>query len=223
MSDDDRITREDVDAAAGRIGRKLDIGVVTGVVATLISLFALFIGYREAYLAQQSLRADTLPIIDVEVGYNSPDGPDDRIAFAVELTNVGTGTAHVVSVAPTVGGEAPANLSAFLDSSSYPGYRGFSRMTREGAVGYLLAGDSVTPLRLSWGNDQRSRSQRDQFLRENPGAVESIDVEVCYCSVFDSCFIARASDNTAPREVKRCNAGNVETDGIAALQYEASD
>lgn len=223
---DDRISRADVDAAAASIGQKLDIGVVTGVIATFISLLALFVGWREAYLAQQSLRADTLPIIDVEAGYylDLADGVDtsDGFGYTVLVDNVGTGTAHIVSVRPMLGGE-PIGRQALLDQVASDDFLGSANILHNDETGYLLAGDAALPFRLRWRNNLAlARVVNDHYNAERE-RIEAVDVEVCYCSVFDSCFIARASDRQAPRETGQCTPGNVQVDGFADDAEAPSD
>lgn len=128
--------------------RRIDIGLSTAIVAAFITLLALFVGYRQAELAQQSLRASTLPILDVSAGYASPE-VTGRIVWEARVRNVGTGTAHLVTVTPLVDGEVPTDLSVFLDSFSTANARSSAEETRTAATGYLLPGDAVAPLRLA--------------------------------------------------------------------------
>ena len=223
LDEDGQITRADVDAAAGRIGRKLDIGVVTGVIATFISLLALFVGWREAYLAQQSLRADTLPIIDVKAGYylDLAEGVDtsEGFGYTVLMENVGTGTAHIVSITPSVGDET-LDRDALLDQVASDDFLGSANIWHNDETGYLLAGDSALPFRLRWRNNLAIARIINDHYNENLERIEAVDVAVCYCSVFDTCYVARASDRQAPREVGECTSGNVQFDGFAETVEE---
>ena len=191
--------------------KRIDIGLTTGIVAVFISFLALIVAWNQTRLASDTAKASVLPIVDVDLGY-VVDG--EALFFEVKLDNVGVGVADIYSLRTLKDGEPFADEAAFQSSVMSPNMVAWSEAIDGEAVNYLAPNESTTPLRYLIRNPYQARS--NDYLDGSLGEpMAGVDVEVCYCSVFDDCWTVRHLDRAKPSRVASCGTGDVPADAFA--------
>ena len=84
------------------MSKRIDIGLVTGICAVLISLMALITSRAQMKAYERTQKAAVMPVIDIYLGYTAHS---DYRWFEVKLNNVGAGIAYIQSAVPTINGE----------------------------------------------------------------------------------------------------------------------
>ena len=80
--------------------------------------------------------------------------------------------------------------------------RSWARLTEKPAAGYLRAGESITPVSYKMG---AAESDLSAYLRGQWGEpMDKVNVEVCYCSVFDDCWTVNYLDRKVPQTANSC-------------------
>ena len=183
--------------------KRVDAGILTGVAALLVSVLALLTSRAQARLSQNMAIARTLPVVEAQVDYHFESAPFE---WTVTLRNPGTGLAHIREVVPLVDGE-PADVSAFEALAVTP--RMVSTATERrtaSAIGYLAPGSRREALALSWGSSRFEAGALDEAMRSGTLAPDRLDVDVCYCSIWERCYRRRARGNAVAEEVGTCGS-----------------
>ena len=216
--DEDRL--DALEDAKDSLFRRLDAGLVTAVAAVVVSLLALLTSFSQMRAYKATQKASVVPILDVDLGYVERVGPGDdrpRTYFEVRLHNVGAGIAHVQRIRPTRAGEPVADFQSFEDLTMNRRMRGWATLTDAPGAGYIRAGESRSPHSMRIGGGEGDVAP---YLRGDYGPpFEGLDVEVCYCSVFDDCWQTSWRRTAAPEPVRACIAGETPVDAFA--DYEA--
>ena len=141
-------------------------------------------------------------------------GYQHRVApytYKISLTNSGPGIAYVQNVRALINDKPIIDSKKFRDALMNGRLFGYAKFEEQSAAGYLSPGESVTPWSFSWS--QSSRSEIEAYLRGEFGQpLDGVDLEICYCSVFDDCWSARASDTNKPKPIKSCGRDDEQDD-----------
>ena len=181
--------------------KRVDAGILTGALALLVSVLALFTSRAQVRVAQDTALARTLPVVEAGIGYDLDTPP---YQWSVTLRNPGTGLAHIREVVPLVDG-APATVTDFEALARTPRLASNTAERRTGpGIGYLAPGDVREVLALSWASNRIDANALRAALRDGTLAPDRLDVEVCYCSVWERCYRRRARANTVAEEVGTC-------------------
>ena len=204
-TDDDQAS-----APAKALLKRIDIGLTTGILALLLSFVGIVTSRATLKMNQETQKARVLPIIAVDLGYENI-GDRSEAAFVVRPSNVGAGLAHIQRVTP-LQNDAPIETVDAFDLAVMTGRMrsnaGFP--TAAPATGFLRAGDSVEPRRFRMG---AAGSDLGAYLRGQFGTpMDGVDLEVCYCSVFDDCWTVRHSERKTPTPVNSCEIGDTPVD-----------
>lgn len=187
--------------------KRIDVGLITAICAVFISLLALLISREEIQIYRETQKAEVLPIIDIDMGYETR--ADGRY-YEVRLNNVGAGIAHIQRVTPTINGATIETYKAFEDAIMNGRMRSNAALTEAAAAGYLRAGESVTPNSFRFSKNER---EIDAYLRGQFGEpFAGLDMTVCFCSVFDDCWTVNYADRAVPKAVKNCGIEGVPVD-----------
>ena len=182
--------------------KRIDIGLTTGILALLISFVGILTSRATFKMNQETQKARVLPIIDIDLGYENI-GDRSEARFVVRLNNVGAGIAHIQRVTPLQNGEPIETIQAFDDAIMNRRMRsnvGFP--VAAPATGFLAAGQSVAPRQYRMG---AAGSELGAYLRGQYGPpLDGVDLEVCYCSVFDDCWTVRYLDRKLPAPQDSC-------------------
>ena len=160
-----------------------------GLSALLLSLCGLSIAIYEASLIRQAQRASVWPYVEV-----SPRIQRDRISLIMQ--NTGVGPARIRAAAVTYKGETQANWSDLIRSvvrddtvrvrvrnlyTSFVNGRVFPPDSRQETIFRVVADSGVTtPAVIT--------------LLEDAIFDERVDVAVCFCSVYEECWITNLQD-----------------------------
>jgi hypothetical protein len=176
------------------------IGIFTGAVA-------LYAALNESDAVRKQLDASVWP--NIETGnelwtkeavarreeFHGAEGP----LFRFSVLNSGIGPARIASVKITVDGKPQRHWTEAIETLIGPSHPSFGSSTLGGRV--IRAGETVYPMTLMGEPAQ-------QLLDELSGASDPnrrIVMRVCYCSVFDQCWIADSnSARTQPEHVAKC-------------------
>jgi len=171
-------------------------GVFTGAVA-------LYAALNESSAVRRQSEAAVWPYLQVSV----EDHVDDQDAlFRLSLTNAGMGPARVESMQLVLRGKSVRNWREFMVE--------------------LFGPDTVVPYGQNTANYRvlRPGDRLDVFQVTAPEAVkvlqsaldsDEVVLAICYCSIFDECFLMRSSDpRQAPVAVRACP--DYATDGFAS-------
>ena len=181
-----------------RLGNKwLDLSLA--MVALFVSFVSILIAWHHSKVMQELVHqnerlveANSLPYLQVSRSDRGVRG------FSLNATNEGVGPARIVTAQILVDGHPVETLEQLVDACCGKGdYSGFSASSLEGRM--VRPGDTVPYL------DFRPASAADERLADVTGAKQAnrIVTNLCYCSVFDDCWIAASHDPT-PNPVKAC-------------------
>lgn len=165
---------------------------MTSALALAVSIFALAIGAWQTRLMQSQARASVWPHLSIGYTYNSNMDED---GFIWRIDNNGVGPARIESVALTLDGKPMKSWPAVLMAL---GFHGEMRVSTTS-----LAGEVIPPsLNRETAIETIRVNQRDAAALFK-AAVPRFRMDVCYCSVYDDCWIARKQDpNVQP--ASRC-------------------
>jgi len=190
--------------------KRIDIGLMTGLCALAISFVGIVTSRAAFKMNQETQKARVLPIIDMDMGYENI-GDRSEATFVVRLNNVGAGIAHIQRVVPLQNGEPVDALQDFEDAIMTRRMRSNSGFPiTSGATGFLRAGDNIEPRRYRMG---AAGSELGAYLRGDFGTpMDNIDLDVCYCSVFEDCWTVKYLDRKLPKPVKNCGVDDTPVD-----------
>jgi hypothetical protein len=190
--------------------KRIDIGLITGLCALLISFVGIVTSRASFKMNQETQKARVLPIIDIDMGYENI-GDRSEAAFVVRLNNVGAGLAHIQRVVPTQKGEPVETLQAFEDAIMNRRMRSNAGFPiASAATGYLRPGQSIEPRRYRMG---AAGSELGAYLRGDFGTpLDGLDIDVCYCSVFEDCWTVTYLNRQTPKPVKSCGIEDAPVD-----------
>jgi len=190
--------------------KRIDIGLMTGLCALFLSLVGVVTSRASYKMNQETQKARVLPIIDIDMGYENI-GDRSNAIFVVRLSNVGAGLANVQRVTVFQNGETVEDIERF-DAAIMNGRMrsnvGYPVTTA--STGYLRAGASIEPRRYRMG---AAGSELGAYLRGQYGPpLDGLDIEACYCSVFNECWEVRHLDRKAAQPVKSCGIDETPVD-----------
>lgn len=190
--------------------KRIDIGLMTGVCALLISFVGIMTSRASFKMAQETQKAQVLPIIDIDLGYENISDRSNA-SFAVHLNNVGAGIAHIQKVVPLQNDTPIEDVQTFDLAVMIGRMRANAGLpTTAPAAGFLRAGETVTPRSFRMG---AAGSDLGAYLRGEYGTpMDGIDIEVCYCSVFKDCWTVKYLDRKLPMPVNSCGIDDAPLD-----------
>jgi hypothetical protein len=165
-------------------------------VALSVSVFALAIGAWQTRLMQSQARASVWPYLSAGYTYSSDT---DENAFIWRVDNNGVGPARVQRVSLTLDGHPMKHWTDVLIALGFSGKLHLSTSSISGEV-IPPSLNRETAIEAIHIND---RSVGAAFK----SAVERFKMDICYCSVYDDCWIAHWQVSKAD-PVESCNAAD---------------
>lgn len=187
-----------------QLTRSERINIRISVTQTILALAGIFIGSVALYAAlseseavRKQTQASVWPRLDIVRIYYGFEG-EERIDIVAR--NRGIGPADVKSVHVAVDGQPMQRWGDVIRTVAGPKDFGTSDRAIDNTV--ISPQEDVVMLSLEekYSSRQHTRALRDAF------SAERVVIEVCYCSVFGSCWQTR-SNNSTPEEVKACKSG----------------
>lgn len=166
--------------------RRLDTSLLTALAAGVVGFSALGVSVYEAYLMREQQRASVWPIVEAWSFHMSEEG------FGVNVANKGIGPALLRSVELSVEGRPKHSWTQLFGDLLGTESLSYSMAAISGNV--LAAGEALTIFQVT--PEYNSKAYHD--------ASERVSLRICYCSVFDECWVLRLDNLKAgvPRTEK---------------------
>ncbi|MEQ9316764.1 MAG: hypothetical protein RLN72_13000 [Henriciella sp.] len=188
--------------------------MLIAICAVITSVVALFVAWDQGRVMRAQQHGAVYPVVQVE-GFVSTGL--ETYSMGIRMSNSGVGPALIERVSMLRNGEPIESLDPYVDRMPSGYMHSWSTV-----IGRAIApGDEVEPLRVDWPRDIVSMEQL------NAAALEwsELDVEICYCSVFDRCWTTRSigmgSGITPAERVKRCERSKTDIFEAVADQARA--
>ena len=173
---------------------RLRFETVGSIAAIVVGVAALFVSWDQARVMRNQQHASVLPAIQID-GYRSREA--GTAAIGLRVRNAGVGPAIVSSVELSRLGAVSEDfepIAALLPE----GYE-LNWSTMIGRV--IAAGETVEAVSFYWPETALDAEAGEALAAE----WASWDVTICYCSVFDRCWIAETRGvGDRARDVKSC-------------------
>jgi hypothetical protein len=182
-------------------GSRALLSNLTSGVALTVSVFALALGAWQTRLMQGQARASVWPFLSIGYSYSSNTDTD---GFVWHVDNNGVGPARIEAVTLTLDGKPMKSWTQVLKALGATGSINVSTTS--------FKGDVIPPSlnRETTINAIRVHQREIATLFKN--AVDRFKMDICYCSVYDDCWIARWQQPKVDA-VARC-------EGTDAVQFE---
>jgi len=161
-----------------------------------VSLLALAIGAYQTRLMQDQARASVWPYLTIGTTYTND--VDDN-GFILQVDNFGIGPAKVGSVKLSLDGKPQRTWNDVLEVLDIKGVN-YSTSS--------LSGDVIPPNINRETTIGAIRINERQAAKRFYDAASRFELEICYCSVYDECWISRWH-RSGVEPVARCAAPNV--------------
>lgn len=185
---------------------------VTSFAAIMVSLIALYVAWDQSRVMRAQQHGAVIPALQVD-GFVTNQG--ERLYLGLRVFNNGVGPAFIETVQIYRDGELQSDLSGLLDAVDLEtNDRSWTSM-----VGRVMApGQSVEPARMGWPQENVRVEHIAALTRE----FSRWDTQICYCSVFERCWIA-SSSNARTRDVERCEPAETDVfESFGILGVEAA-
>ena len=174
--------------------------MLVGISAVVIGLAALAVSLYEARLMRAEQRAAVLPIMALAKSFGPRPDASGEVAnrFQFVVQNAGIGPARIRDVRVTIDGDPVKTWSDVIRALGGDTLPKGLRYTQSQITGRTLPpGDPMTVFELTDGpTSERINASIGRF-----------DMTLCYCSVFDECWVSRYSELREPEPVAECRAG----------------
>lgn len=174
------------------------LDMAMGASAIMLSIVSLFVALEDGNAMKRLVQANSWPFIAAEFSTLSPDG---TVHFKMSLDNKGVGPAKIETLEVFYAGKPVSGPRQLIAAMIGPeGLNRAHRLATSDIVGSVIsARESVDYL----------NTIPDSFTPEQNLAIRDaahhIATRVCFCSVFDECWLRGGPDgNARPRRVDRC-------------------
>lgn len=169
--------------------------------AALAALIALFVAWDQGRVMRAQQHASVMPIIASTVQI---DDNDEIFELSIEVRNDGVGPAFVESARVLSSGEPMQSLDQF-NAMILPEALHADVTINGGTVrGALGAGRSQRLVSFVWTRTEQNTDGFIELVERILSDGEHIQIETCYCSVFEQCWIAQPGDSARAASVPSC-------------------
>lgn len=173
--------------------RRPPLSNITSGVALAVSVFALAIGAWQTRLMQGQARASVWPFLSIGYTYSSNTDAD---GFVWHIDNNGVGPARVETVALQLDGKPMKNWTEVLKALGATSPINVSTTS--------FSGDVIPPSLNRETTINAIRVHQREVATLFKSAVDRFKMDVCYCSVYDDCWVAHWQ-KTKVDPVARCD------------------
>jgi hypothetical protein len=175
------------------------LDITLGVSALMVSAISLYVAVHHGKTMEKLVEANSFP--NIEINFDLKDGSQpDKISLEVRAENNGVGPARIETL-ELWDGSTP--LTSVRDIVTAIKARGDGRKFHA-----TLAGSTVTDSLLGAGKSKsvlELQMDRQAWLAAAARFSGAAEDRVCYCSVFEECFVADSRLNRGrPGKVKLC-------------------
>lgn len=186
--------------------RSISFETVGSVSAMVVGVASLFVAMNEAGSVRRQQAAAVLPIVKMTT-FNSSS--DEGTIVSLEVENVGIGPAFIeaermsLDGTPIIPSEGQTAASALREViADDVGDAGFWTSRLEGEI--MRSGDSFPLFSATWRPETEGRGAYAGALIRR--LFNDLDLEICYCSVFDECWETTVNAEERPKPIKSCEA-----------------
>ncbi len=165
--------------AVSKPERRFSATDLSSVLALAVSVFALALGAWQTRLMQSQARASVWPYLSIGYTYSNNIDAD---AFIWTIDNNGVGPARVQSVTLSLDGKPMRNWAEVL------AVLGTSKHLNTAITSF--AGSVIPPNTNRETTVSAIRVNDQEFGMLFKNAIDRFRMDICYCSVYDECWIA---------------------------------
>ncbi|WP_084397470.1 hypothetical protein [Henriciella aquimarina] len=173
--------------------------MLIAICAVLTSVIALFVAWDQGRVMRAQQHGAVFPVVQID-GFVSTTA--DHASMGVRLSNSGVGPALIERVQMLKDGAPVDSLQPYVDRlpENYD-------LSWSGLTGRAIApGAEVAPIELLWTREDIS----DDRLNSTAAEWAELSLEVCYCSVFDRCWVTRGIGTARSERVKQCEQSDAD-------------
>lgn len=174
------------------------IDLVLPISALFISFVSIAIAWHHGRIMQELVHQNEKLVEANSLPYLQISGSNDDRRLVLKAANEGVGPAKIMTAEVLVDGKPVQSLDALVDACCGPGeHADLHSATLEGRM--VRSGDQI-----SFVDFRETPQNRAQLLAlDRARRDERIETRLCYCSVFNDCWVAQSDDPT-PNAVKSC-------------------
>lgn len=182
---------------------RLDLQTITALSAVVVGVAALFVAWEESRIMRAQQFAAAMPIVQADFDAVVEAGSS---IIRIRLRNDGLGPAFVKSGRFRIGEAEIETYRGFREALLSPPFSEIAPNVRLDATrGVLAPGVERTALAISWADEELI----DDFVPFAFSLVAEdapeLSYEVCFCSVYEQCWITDIFSAPQPEEVKACS------------------
>jgi hypothetical protein len=147
--------------------------------ALIVSLITAFVSIYSASIDRAYARASVWPRVEIHRSYN-----DSRSFFYYVVSNKGTGPAVVKH----------ARLS--YDNKVVKSWPDYLQLRSGRTVGHVQS--QIGSIVLSAGEFTKPMELRDAEVAKLLADQDNLQIELCYCSIYDECWMVNRANNPIP-------------------------
>lgn len=157
-------------------GNKVEFFVA--ICALFSSIIAIWVAWDQSRVMRAQQDGMVFPVLQIN-GFVSTE--EDNVSMGVNIENSGVGPALIESVRAYDNGKLIESLEPYRESLA-SGYN----ISWAGLIGRAVApGNEFDAISLEWSREKITQTQLNTAVL----AWGELDVEICYCSVFQKCWI----------------------------------
>lgn len=186
-------------SVAAKSRRRFGFETVASVSAIVVAVASLFVAWDEAGSVRRQQAASVLPIVKIDTRYLNSD---TERSYEIRISNVGVGPAFIDRGVITWDG-MPVQTVEDLEYNvvDLAGDADFWTSELQGQI--VGGGESFLLYRAVWDPDVAGS---EAATRKTVAKLwESMDMNICFCSVYDSCWTTRVNHLGRPSEVRTCS------------------
>ncbi len=172
--------------------KKLDASMATAIAAGIVSISALTVSVYEAYLQRQEQRVAVWPIVEHWTSYS-----DDE--FSISVANKGIGPAVIHDLDVFVAGQSMTSWDQVFGEALGDNAKHFRQSMLTGNV--MSPGDASAIVAYTHNSTAAWH------------ASKNIELRICYCSVFQDCWLYQVNDLIGGRPARNPTTSCIEQPG----------
>lgn len=178
--------------------------IISSIAAVIVGAAALYIAWDQARVMRAQQHAAVWPILSIDLE-TEIDGSQLTVQFLAENAGIGPALLRHAELRNAQG--VIHSWAAFRDA--LPDDIAKSDQVSHASVPgrALFPGRKTTPYSLTWDLDENP----DLTIKKMEPWLENTSLEICYCSVFDRCWVQSSDNQAAAQPVPACANG---ADGI---------
>lgn len=189
------------DPVTPKSSKRITASQVTALAAILTSLMALAVSLYETRIMRAWQQASTQPIVEVRFDANLGSNP---LTFGFRIRNMGQGAAYIQGIRADIDGVAAADFGEILSQWNEAPTTGSIQMSNRAYVGYLEPGGERVPATAYVSLTDVDEALLEQHWTYVEGLSGKTSIEICYCSVFEQCWINDFQTRNRAQSVDSC-------------------